>query len=513
MKINILYPDKETAGSFIYPDPQEIINDLNLNLIFELAGRSTEETAVPVRDEYICDAMRRLLMIPVCNENALKYRQSVVKAAIEHPEFTEKLYDFSKRAEKEISEHLKSADKLKGGGAAVVEKIKFLNMLCDYLSELKKLLRENEAGDTFGKVFEGFLREYNDDFEEAGEEIRENLEFLTSGGKLIVRAENVTGLKADRFFIEKMEVGEFKKRKKQKTGTLAKIGKLAGGIINPDRREFDNEEAIADGKALEEAACLYILSFYDDFMKESAVCLKNLKIQTAFLTGCSRLYFRFNKYRIPLCFPETGKNSELIFTDLCEACLCIYMRRRPVPNTLCAENMQALVVTGANQGGKSTYLRSLAIAQVFMQAGMFVTAEYYKSGLFKNIFTHFTRREDSAMNSGRLDEELGRMSRIVDRLSEDSIIFLNESFATTTEKEGSVIAYDLTKALMNTGVRMLTVTHLLEYAHKLYAEKNDAVVFLSAGRNEDGSRSFKITENAPEDTSYGMDLFEEFIEI
>ena len=123
MKINILYPDKETAGSFIYPDPQEIINDLNLNLIFELAGRSTEETAVPVRDEYICDAMRRLLMIPVCDENALKYRQSVVKAAIEHPEFTEKLYDFSKRAEKEISEHLKSADKLKGGGAAVVEKL------------------------------------------------------------------------------------------------------------------------------------------------------------------------------------------------------------------------------------------------------------------------------------------------------------------------------------------------------------------------------------------------------
>ena len=70
------------------------------------------------------------------------------------------------------------------------------------------------------------------------------------------------------------------------------------------------------------------------------------------------------------------------------------------------------VLTGPNQGGKSTFLRSIGIAQVMMQCGLPVTAASFKSGIFPRIFVHFTRREDSEMNSGRLDEELGRMSMI-----------------------------------------------------------------------------------------------------
>lgn len=511
MKINLLYPDRETPGSFAYPDPHIIINDLNLNLIFETASRGGENAAVPVKDNYIYDTMRRIMMIPLTDGETLKYRQGIVKDAVDHFDFISGLYDISTRAEKAISEHLKGADKIKGGSLAVIEKFRFLKMLAAYLSELKKHVTGNEKGEKLSEAFSGLILEYNDEFEDATFNIIDELEFLTSGGILRLRAAELSGLKAGRYYIERLEALEFKKRKKQKTGTIAKIGKLAGSIINPDRKEYDSEEALADGKALEEGACAYILSFYEDFMKESAACLKNLKQQSAFLLGCARLYERFTKFRVPLCFPETGEKNELSFSLLCETCLCLYMRRRPVANDLHSSNVQVMLVTGANQGGKSTYLRSIALAQVFMQAGMFVTAESFKSGIFSNIFTHFTRREDSTMNSGRLDEELKRMSKIIERLSDDSIIFLNESFATTTEKEGSIIAYELTKAVLNTKVRMLTVTHLLEYAHKMYEEKDERVIFLSAGRNEDGSRSFKINENPPEDTSYGMDLFVDII--
>jgi len=150
-----------------------------------------------------------------------------------------------------------------------------------------------------------------------------------------------------------------------------------------------------------------------------------------------------------------------------------------------------------------------------MQCGMYVPAMRYESGIFPSFFTHFTRREDSQMNSGRLDEELQRMNQIIESLGKDSLVLLNESFATTTEKEGSVIAYDITKALVEANVKVLTVTHLLSFAQKVYEEvQNDpetTVEFLSAERLPDGTRTFRMVQHEPELTSFGMDLYEEII--
>ncbi len=116
------------------------------------------------------------------------------------------------------------------------------------------------------------------------------------------------------------------------------------------------------------------------------------------------------------------------------------------------------------------------------------------------------------MNSGRLDEELKRMDRIVSHVGENSLILLNESFATTTEKEGSTIAYDIIKALKEEKVRILTVTHLLSFAQRMYDEvkddKDTDVAFLSAEHLEDGTRTFKMIPHAPELTSFGLELYE-----
>ena len=109
------------------------------------------------------------------------------------------------------------------------------------------------------------------------------------------------------------------------------------------------------------------------------------------------------------------------------------------------------------------------------------------------------------------------MDQIISNLGERSILLLNESFATTTEKEGSAIAYDIVKALKEQGVRILTVTHLLSFAQKVYEEQQaDAkawpgTTFLSAQRLEDGTRTFKILPHAPEMTSFGLELYDEVL--
>ncbi len=111
------------------------------------------------------------------------------------------------------------------------------------------------------------------------------------------------------------------------------------------------------------------------------------------------------------------------------------------------------------------------------------------------------------MNSGKLAEELGRMSEIVDRLSSHPLVLLNESFAATNEREGSEIARQMIRALMERHVRIFFVTHLYDFARSFYERKLDNVLFLQAERRPDGNRTFRMIAGEPLQTSYGQDLY------
>jgi DNA mismatch repair ATPase MutS len=162
---------------------------------------------------------------------------------------------------------------------------------------------------------------------------------------------------------------------------------------------------------------------------------------------------------------------------------------------------------GANQGGKSTFLRSIGLAQLMMQCGMFVAAESCKANVCTALFTHFRRQEDATMKSGKLDEELGRMSALVDRMRENSMILLNESFAATNEREGSEIARQIAAALLDRHIKVAYVTHLYDFAKSMFERQSGKAAFLRAERREDGTRSFKVIAGEPLETSFGIDLY------
>jgi DNA mismatch repair ATPase MutS len=111
------------------------------------------------------------------------------------------------------------------------------------------------------------------------------------------------------------------------------------------------------------------------------------------------------------------------------------------------------------------------------------------------------------MESGKWDEELSRMSEIVDRLKPNSIVLFNESFASTNEREGSEIARQIIGALLNRHVRVLFVTHLYHFAQAVFDQRMPNATFLRAERRPDGSRPFKLIEAEPLQTSYGEDLY------
>jgi DNA mismatch repair ATPase MutS len=183
------------------------------------------------------------------------------------------------------------------------------------------------------------------------------------------------------------------------------------------------------------------------------------------------------------------------------------MDRKIVSNDLRADNARTVVITGANQGGKSTFLRSVGVAQLMLQAGMFVPAESFCANVCKNLFTHFKREEDITMESGKLDEELSRMNDIANHLTPNSMVLFNESFAATNEREGSEIARQIVNALIENDIKIFFVTHLYEFAHGLYNEGAISSVFLRAERRSDTVRSFKLRVGEPLPTSFGIDLY------
>jgi len=82
---------------------------------------------------------------------------------------------------------------------------------------------------------------------------------------------------------------------------------------------------------------------------------------------------------------------------------------------------------------------------------------------------------------------------------------LNEAFAATNEREGSEIAGQIVRALLDKKIKIYCVTHLSEFARSFIGKDN--VLFLRAERLPDGRRTFKIKEGMPLETSYGADLY------
>lgn len=239
-----------------------------------------------------------------------------------------------------------------------------------------------------------------------------------------------------------------------------------------------------------------------------------LRTELAFYVGCLNLHDLLADKEEPVCFPVPAPSGvhAVRFRGLYDVSLSLRLERRVVGNTVDVGGKRLTIVTGANQGGKSSFLRSVGLAQVMMQCGMFVAAEAFESGLCPSLFTHYKREEDATMIRGKLDEELSRMSGIIDHLASNSILLFNESFAATNEREGSEIAKQVVCALLEKRIRIFYVTHLYEFARGFFDQKRSDTLFLRAERNSDGTRPFRLVEGEPLQTAYGEDLFHQIFE-
>jgi hypothetical protein len=234
-----------------------------------------------------------------------------------------------------------------------------------------------------------------------------------------------------------------------------------------------------------------------------------LRAELGFYVGCLNLADRLAAAEVPVSEPTPEEMSPpaLSCAGLRDPCLALQSDGTVVGNDVEADGKSLVIITGANSGGKSTFLRSVGLAQLMMQCGLFVTAQAYRASVSRGIFTHFIREEDPSMSSGRLDEELKRMSAIADRIGPHCLMLFNESFAGTNEREGSEIGHQIVRALMEAQITVFFVSHRFEFAERFRREQPASTLFLRAERRPDGSRDYKLAVKEPLPTSFGEDLY------
>lgn len=185
-----------------------------------------------------------------------------------------------------------------------------------------------------------------------------------------------------------------------------------------------------------------------------------------------------------------------------------------VPNDLSFDRKHTVyILTGANRGGKTTITQAAGQLFVLAQGGLFVPAESFSYVPCDCIYTHFPADEDKTMDLGRLGEECVRFKEIFSKVTDRSLLLLNETFSTTSFEEGYYIARDSVKALLTKAVRTIYNTHmhkLGEDAGELTRESGFAGAASLIMKTDEGKRSFKVALAEPEGSSYAKDIAEKY---
>lgn len=494
MKVRLMQEDQDFKLHEVLPyQAPEVVQDLGLEEVFQ---------AMAEGDVFLQDVARRAVLRGHENTLAtLRYRQEVLQDCLRHPDVVHDLYALALEAiERKKRYNIGFLDDYPGG--ILYRSVEAMRMFVELLRKVRSVAQAR-SGEFRSRGFRNLFQRLTDELTDVYfAEIEGHLQALKFDHGLLLSAELGPGNESVRHVLRRTN-GQGRSWWQR----LLRLGPPEFTFRLDDRdeagakalSELRNRGINLAANALAQSA-EHVLGFFT-----------SLRIELGFYVGCIHLREPLQRIQAPLCFPDPEElgSTRLQARGLYDLSLVLRTERPAVGNDLEADGRNPILVTGANQGGKSTFLRAFGLAQLMMQAGMFVPGEAFRSAISPGLFTHHKREEDSALKRGKFDEELHRMSEIVNHLTPGSILLLNESFAATDDREGSEIADQVVSALLDRGIRILFVTHLFGFARACFERMGSTARFLRAERLEDGTRTFKLLPGEPLETSFGEDLFKQ----
>jgi hypothetical protein len=503
VKVFLLFPDRDyIPGEVVCSNSAELTEDLELDELFD---------TMAAEDGFLREVAGRALFASLHTTETILYRQQILADCLASPEVIRDIYALAVEGI-ETQKKVWSLMWERDASSALHRSTEVVRLCLNPLRHLWRIAKDLEPrvrSEGLKRFFAMIVAELDEAYIRAVEEYLELLEF-NSGMRM--RA-GIGDSKPDGYVLLKMPPVHRRWFERVQEWVDDLTGRSDPALVyEVDEHDESGWRMLGELKAQGIVHVASALAQSTDHILDFFTALRG---ELGFYIGCLNLHDRLRQKQEPMCFPEPLPlgGSELRCQGLYDVCLSLAIHERTVGNDVSADDKPLVMITGANRGGKSTFLRSMGLSFLMMQCGMFVPAESFSANLCAGLFTHFKREEDRTMKSGRLDEELRRMSAVVEVVTPGSVVLMNESFASTNEREGSEIAAQIVRAMLKMNVRVFFVTHMFALADRFYHDQSDSVLFLRAERLADGRRTFRLLPGEPLPTSYGEDLYQRIFSV
>ena len=256
-----------------------------------------------------------------------------------------------------------------------------------------------------------------------------------------------------------------------------------------------------------------------EYVLDNTDFLLRILPEIEFITRATELMDRLTARSCVLSTPRIRPMAEKCYraTGLYNPDVALRIEEDAVPNDLCFDEKARLyVLTGPNRGGKSVITCAVGLSVAMAMLGLSVAAADAEISPVDAIYTHFPTGADDTIDKGRLGEECARLREILDTVTQNSLVLLDESLSSTGAYEASFIAAELLAGFSVIGCRGIFSTHLHELAamvgqinERAAAEGGAPIDNLVAGM-EEGRRSFLIHRTSPDGKSYATDIAQKY---
>ncbi len=245
-----------------------------------------------------------------------------------------------------------------------------------------------------------------------------------------------------------------------------------------------------------------LCSPYTDLAFDAPVSyIEELNFYFAILALCDKA----DEMAIPVCFPAPAEKRQYLAHNVYDISLFLKNAQRIVPNdTFFSEDAPFHFITGANGGGKTTYLRACGINLILFLGGCPVFAESASIYLYTSVCSHFPADERFS-SGGRLQEEKQRVDHLLTMCDADTFIVFNETYSGTDDKLGCEMTLETAGGIRERGSHGLFVTHFHEVRAGGYPMLNTVTE-----EDENHVRTFRIVRDLGITSSFADDILRKY---